>query len=92
MLKAVLFLSFAAISCQAGILPVLPGSHVPIDIAKPQAPLRTANYSKPWFCHDNDCPKFTVVETNSVSIHKNSKTCLKRPLKNRQNKDLNDKW
>ena len=21
-----------------------------------------------------------------------SKTCLKRPLKNRQNKDLNDKW
>ena len=20
------------------------------------------------------------------------KTCLKRPLKNRQNKDLNDKW
>ena len=23
---------------------------------------------------------------------KYSKTCLKRPLKNRQNKDLNDKW
>ena len=22
----------------------------------------------------------------------NSKTCVKRPLKNRQNKDLNDKW
>ena len=22
----------------------------------------------------------------------NSKTCLKGPLKNRQNKDLNDKW
>ena len=22
----------------------------------------------------------------------NSKTCLKQPLKNRQNKDLNDKW
>ena len=21
-----------------------------------------------------------------------SKTCVKRPLKNRQNKDLNDKW
>ena len=25
-------------------------------------------------------------------MHKNSKTCLKRPLKNRQNKDLYDKW
>ena len=24
--------------------------------------------------------------------HYYSKTCLKRPLKNRQNKDLNDKW
>ena len=25
-------------------------------------------------------------------LAKNSKTCLKQPLKNRQNKDLNDKW
>ena len=25
-------------------------------------------------------------------VGKYSKTCIKRPLKNRQNKDLNDKW
>ena len=27
-----------------------------------------------------------------MSHPKYSKTCVKRPLKNRQNKDLNDKW
>ena len=26
------------------------------------------------------------------SVNKYSKTCVKWPLKNRQNKDLNDKW
>ena len=25
-------------------------------------------------------------------LYKYSKTCLKQPLKNRQNKDINDKW
>ena len=27
-----------------------------------------------------------------IATTKCSKTCVKRPLKNRQNKDLNDKW
>ena len=31
-----------------------------------------------------------LVETDSSTGY--SKTCIKRPLKNRQNKDLNDKW
>ena len=34
-----------------------------------------------------------LYRQDPVCIKKNySKTCLKRPLKNRQNKDLNDKW
>ena len=32
-------------------------------------------------------PAFLVI-----NVFHYSKTCLKRPLKNRQNKDLNDKW
>ena len=29
---------------------------------------------------------------NQLNLHGYSKTCVKRSLKNRQNKDLNDKW
>ena len=32
------------------------------------------------------------MPNQSPHAYKYSKTCLKRPLKNRQNKDLNDKW
>ena len=32
--------------------------------------------------------KVSLADKGSVY----SKTCVKRPLKNRQNKDLNDKW
>ena len=31
-------------------------------------------------------------EISLYPLMKYSKTCVKRPLKNRQNKDLNDKW
>ena len=33
-----------------------------------------------------------VLRKHRFQKNKYSKTCLKRPLKNRQNKDLNDKW
>ena len=31
-----------------------------------------------------------IMKENDLAVY--SKTCLKQPLKNRQNKDLNDKW
>ena len=34
-------------------------------------------------------PQLTVV---FINLGDYSKTCVKRPLNNRQNKDLNDKW
>ena len=35
-----------------------------------------------------------ITKLMMIIIYTNvySKTCVKRPLKNRQNKDLNDKW
>ena len=33
----------------------------------------------------------TTYSPYTYQIHKYSKTCVKQPLKNRQNKDLNDK-
>ena len=46
-----------------------------------------------------DHPDLTVsiYMGNSIGLKREkdvyySKTCLKQPLKNRQNKDLNDKW
>ena len=33
-----------------------------------------------------------VISAASMKKVNYSKTCVKRPLKNRQNKDLNDKW
>ena len=35
-------------------------------------------------------PYVYLIEVNNCIMY--SKTCVKRPLKNRQNKDLNDKW
>ena len=35
---------------------------------------------------------YNATLDTDVSIMIYSKTCLKQPLKNRQNKDLNDKW
>ena len=32
------------------------------------------------------------LDNSNSDSSKYSKTCLKQPLKNRQNKDLNDKW
>ena len=34
----------------------------------------------------------TVRQIWIIEIVLNSKTCVKHPLKNRQNKDLHDKW
>ena len=55
--------------------------------------MKTAKRSAP------DCMKYSINQHGRVlvtakktakKIH--SRTCLKRPLKNRKNKDLNDKW
>ena len=46
----------------------------------------------------NNCPDHGVnrlyksITRQTSIIYMYSKTCVKRPLKNRQNKDLNDKW
>ena len=34
----------------------------------------------------------TDIRESKIIFYSCSKTCVKRPLKNRQNKDLNDKW
>ena len=33
-----------------------------------------------------------TVTCSYISVGRYNKTCVKRPLKNRQNKDLNDRW
>ena len=37
-------------------------------------------------------PLQTKFAGGIMNLFNYSKTCVKRPLKNRQNKDLNDKW
>ena len=34
----------------------------------------------------------SLQRKRQIELNNYSKTCLKRPLKNRQNKGLNDKW
>lgn len=60
MFGVVLGLSLVGLSLQAG----LPGTFVPIQSAQIDA---QPSYVKPAFCHDLECPKYTVVETNAVS-------------------------
>ena len=66
MLKIVVSLTFVASLCQAGVLldSVLPANILPIDpmqgqVTKPQLPA---------FCHGVDCPRYSVLESNDVSI------------------------
>ena len=39
-----------------------------------------------------DCVYKEIMLTGRILQRNYSKTCVKLPLKNRQNKDLNDKW
>ena len=60
-------------------------------------PDHTHNFlaSKP-ICYKNFIENIWIEPIQNVLhgkiIRKYSKTCVKRPLKNRQNMDLNDKW
>ena len=44
------------------------------------------------FALENDNITFICCQKMTLNKAFYSKTCLKRPLKNRQNKDLYDKW
>ena len=47
---------------------------------------------KPVLKGHSKIDKTKILMTNGSLMKVESITCLKRPLKNRQNKDLNDKW
>lgn len=36
---------------------------------------QSVTFTKPWFCHDLDCPKYSVLETNDVSFKCYVHTC-----------------
>ena len=58
MLKVIALLCVIGLSSQASLqTPNSSGYHK-------QEP---ANWTKPWFCHELDCPVYTVLETNDVS-------------------------
>ena len=43
-------------------------------------------------CHQVEEQVEKEMDTGNKDTHIQHKTCVKRSLKNRQNKDLNDKW
>ena len=50
---------------------------------------------KPGSCRNNLVRRNALVhrqEMGRLEFYRYSKTCLKRPLKNRKNKGLKDKW
>ena len=64
-----------------------------LTFAKPECD----NVLQPSPLHVSGCNTLSYSDLANVNIRKRmfyslSKTCLKRPLKNRQNKDLKDKW
>ena len=61
MLVTLVLISLVGASMQAG----LPGSFVPVQTNTGD---QTQAFVKPPFCHDLDCPKYTLMETQAVRL------------------------